>query len=250
MSKWCIQATWDDVPHLSQREKDELWSEIPPHQRDARARGIPVLGSGLIYPVPESTYVVEPFEIPYHWPKVYGMDVGWNRTATVWAAIDRESDVTYLYSEHYMGQAEPSIHADAIKARGWWIPGVIDPAANGRNQKDGDQLLVIYQQLGLEISKANNAVEAGIHEVFQRLSSGRIKVFRTMTNWLNEVRIYRRDEDGKVVKKNDHLMDATRYLMLSGLNLAVKEPMYDRDYYAGYSEYAHASSGRNAMTGY
>lgn len=246
MSKWCIQATWDDVPHLSKEQKEKLWAEIPPHQRDARAKGIPVLGSGVIYPVPESTYVVEPFEIPYHWPRVFGMDVGWNRTAVPWAAIDRESDTVYLYSEHYMGQAEPSIHADAIKARGFWIPGVIDPAANGRNQKDGDQLMLIYQQLGLDVTKANNAVEAGIHEMFQRLSSGRLKVFRTMVNWLNEVRIYRRDEDGKVVKQNDHLMDATRYLVMSGLGRAIKEPMFDQEY----DTYSSVAQQRSAITGY
>lgn len=248
MSKWCIQATWDDVPHLSQREKDELWNEIPPHQRDARARGIPVLGSGVIYPVPEGSYSVEPFEIPPHWPRVFGMDVGWNRTAAIWAAIDRESDTAYLYSEHYMGQAEPSIHADAIRARGAWIPGVIDPAANGRNQKDGDQLMVIYQGLGLQVSKANNAVEAGIHEVFQRLSSGRLKVFRTLTSWFSEVRIYRRDENGKVVKQNDHLMDATRYLVLSGLGQAIKEPIFSDDYI--YGSLSGPMTGRNAVTGY
>jgi hypothetical protein len=250
MSKWCIQATWDDVPHLSAREKEELWGEIPPHQRDARARGIPVLGSGVIYPVPEGAFVVEPFEIPHHWPRAFGMDVGWNRTASAWGALDRESDTLYLYSEHYQGQAEPSIHADAIKARGIWIPGVIDPASNQRNQKDGEQLLVVYQRMGLDLHKADNAVEAGIHTVFQRLASGRLKVFRTMTSWLGEIRIYRRDETGKVVKERDHLMDATRYLVMSGIRLARKEPIFDEesDLY-GYLA-ANGGSGRSAITGY
>ena len=85
-----VSCTWDDVPHLSREVKEELFASIPPHQRDARAKGVPALGSGSIYPVPESDVVVADFAIPAHWPRAYGMDVGWNRTAIVWAALDRE----------------------------------------------------------------------------------------------------------------------------------------------------------------
>src|SRR6516162_8297821 len=43
-------------------------------------------------------------------------------------ARDPASGMVYLYSEHYQGQGEPSSHAQAIRARGDWILGVIDPA--------------------------------------------------------------------------------------------------------------------------
>jgi hypothetical protein len=76
-------------PHLSAEQKAELWGSIPPYQRDARSKGIPQLGSGAIYPVPESEIVVDPFEIPLHWPRGYGLDVGWNRTAAIWGAPSR-----------------------------------------------------------------------------------------------------------------------------------------------------------------
>ena len=97
-------------------------------------RGIPSLGAGAIYPVPESEVVVQPFKVPHYWPICYALDVGWNRTAALWAAHDTETDTAYLVSEHYRAHAEPPIHAEAIKARGAWIPGVIDPAARGRSQ--------------------------------------------------------------------------------------------------------------------
>lgn len=224
-SKFVVMATWDDAPHLSEDVKKELWSSIPVFQRDARSKGVPQLGSGAIYPVPESDFVVDDFQIPDHWPRVYGMDVGWNRTAVPWGAIDRESDIIYLYSEHYRGQAEPSIHAEAIKARGSWIPGVIDPASRGRTQRDGHQLLQDYIDLGLDLDVAFNGVESGIYEVWQRLSTGRLKVFKSMSNWLSEYRLYRRDEKGAIVKSNDHLMDATRYLVMSGIERAKPKPV-------------------------
>ena len=101
-------------------------------------RGVPSLGSGAIYPVSESDITVAPFPIPHFWKLSYGLDVGWNRTAAIWAATDTETGVSYLVSEHYRAHAEPPIHAAAIKSRGSWIPGVVDPAARGRGQKDGE----------------------------------------------------------------------------------------------------------------
>jgi hypothetical protein len=207
MSRYVGTCTWDDVPHLSQQAKDELWASIPPFQRDARSKGVPQLGSGSIYPVGESDITCVPFDIPAHWKHVYAMDVGWNRTAVLWGALDSEADVLYLYSEHYRGQAEPAIHAQSIRARGAWIPGVIDPAARGRAQTDGQQLLVVYQELGLNLTIANNAVDAGIYQVWTRLSTGRLKVFSTLQSFFGEYRLYRRDEKGKIVKESDHLMD-------------------------------------------
>lgn len=222
--KFVVMATWDDAPHLGEDEKKELWNSIPPFQRDARSKGVPQLGSGAIYPVPESDFVVDDFKIPDHWLRAYGMDVGWNRTAVPWGAYDKDTDTLYLYSEHYRGQAEPSIHAEAIKARGAWIPGVIDPAARGRSQRDGHQLLQDYVDLGLDVEIAFNGVESGLYEVWQRLSTGRLKVFRSMSNWLYEFRLYRRDEKGHIVKENDHIMDATRYLVMSGIARAKLKP--------------------------
>lgn len=234
MSRYVGTCTWDDAAHLTEEAKRELWESIPPYQRDARSKGIPQLGSGAIYPVDERDITVQPFEIPAYWRRSYSMDVGWNRTACIWQAYDEEADTLYLYDEYYRGQAEPAIHAQAIKSRGEWIPGVIDPASRGRAQADGQQLLVTYQTLGLQVSIANNAVEAGLYEVWSRLSTGRLKVFSTLQSWFGEYRLYRRDENGKIVKENDHLMDTTRYLVMSGIALAAHMPVERfRDYVPG-----------------
>lgn len=224
MSRYCIQIGWNDVPHLSEIQKKEMLEALPPFQRDARSKGIPQLGAGAIYPLNESEFVEADFQIPEHWPRGFGLDCGWNRTACVWAALDRESDVLHIYSEYYRGQAEPSVHADAIKSRGLWIPGVIDPASRGRSQTDGVEMLQLYKDLGLDVETAVNAVESGIYAVWQRLSSGRLKVFRSCQNWLAEARLYRRDEKGRIVKEHDHLMDATRYFIMSGLSRVRHKP--------------------------
>lgn len=227
-SKYMVQAGWDDVPHIDDTTKRELLENTPVHLRDARSKGTPSLGAGAIYPIEQSEIIVDPFAIPAYFAKGYGMDVGWNRTAAAFGAWDRDNDVLYIYAEHYRGQAEPSIHADAIRARGDWLIGAIDPASRGRAQKDGEQLLGIYRELGLNLQLANNAVEAGILEVWQRFSSGRLKIFRSCQNVLNEHRLYRRDEKGRIVKEFDHLMDAIRYLVLAMANIMRTKPVIAR----------------------
>jgi hypothetical protein len=223
-SRYTVNAGWDDIPHLTEQTKRELLDSTEPYLQEARSKGVPSLGAGAVWPIPLDEVLVDPFEIPAHWARSYGLDVGWEKTAAVWGAIDRSVDVAYLYTEHYRGKAEPSIHASAIRARGNWIPGVIDPAARARGQRDGLQLMTDYLELGLHLTPAKNPRETGLHTVWERLSTGRLKVFRTMMNWQAEYRWYRRDEDGKIVKKNDHLMDAMRYWCVSGIAIAKVQP--------------------------
>lgn len=214
--KWFIQAGWKDVPHLDEAEKTALMATTPPYQIKARTEGEPTLGSGAIYPIAESDLLVPTRAIPDTWRRGYAFDFGWNRTAALWAAEDPGSGVLELYDEHYMGQGEPPSHAAAIRARGDWMTGVIDPAAVG-TLIDGRTYMDIYRDLGLQLAPAVNAVEAGLTEVWNRMVSGRLKVQSHLSNWRSEFRKYHRDEKGKIVKANDHLMDCTRYECVSGL---------------------------------
>lgn len=241
-SRYLVTAGWSNVPHLDEDTKRELLNSTPPHLRDARTKGIPSLGSGAIYPVAWEEVECKPFAIPAYWPKAYALDVGWNKTAALWGAKDPSDGVLYIYAEHYRGQELPPVHAEAIKVRGAWIKGAIDPAARGRAQRDGEQLMSQYVSLGLKLTPANNAVESGLYEIWKLLSIGRIRFFSTLQNTKAEYRMYRRDERGRVVKEFDHLMDAMRYLVMTWDQIAaVQAPERSRatvnaisDMYAGY----------------
>jgi hypothetical protein len=248
MTKWVCNLTWEDNPALTKEAKEELLASYLPYERDARTKGIPQLGSGAIYPICEEDIISPVFSIPDKWPRAYGMDVGWKKTAGIFGAYNPKEDCWYLYSEYYKGYAEPSIHADGIKARGFWLSGVIDPNSDRRSEAGGTELLTIYERLGLNLSKANNAVEPGLLEVYQRLSSGRLKIFPHLLNWLAEFRIYRKDKNGKIVKKNDHLMDATRYLIMSGQEVMDTPPPDDLEDLG--TIHRPAPSGRNPICGY
>ena len=183
------------------------------------------MGSGAIYPIAEDDIITPLMAIPQSWPRAYGMDVGWNRTAVIWGARNPGSGVITLYDEHYQAMGEAPTHALGIKARGAWIPGVIDPASRGRSQVDGRELLTMYRDLGLKLSLADNSVETGINETWTLMVSGLLKVMPNCGNWLNEFRRYHRDEKGHILKQDDHLMDACRYLVQSGRDKMIVKPM-------------------------
>lgn len=224
-SRVMISAGWDDVPHLDSEAKAELLEETPEWLREARSLGKPSMGAGAIYPIAEAKIRCDPFAIPAHWPRCYAMDVGWNWTVALWCAYDRDNAIKYLFGEYYGSKELPTVHASAIKARGDWIPGIIDPAANNSSQRDGEKLKEDYYHEGLILTNANNAVSAGLLQTYQDLYLGRTKVFSTLQNFFAEYRLYRRDEHGKIVKKKDHLMDCMRYITNSGSEVAKVKPV-------------------------
>lgn len=244
--KFVAQVSWEEVPHLDEQQKAEILASYSKHEREARSRGVPSLGAGAIYPYLEENFVVEPFELPVWWPRTYGLDVGWNKTAAIWIAQDPDSGIVYAYSEHYMSESPPAINASAIKGRGNWMIGVIDPASRGKSQVDGRNLFDLYEQEGLDLELADNAVESGIMQVGQMFETGRLKIFSTLLNTLNEMRVYRRDTNGQIIKKNDHLMDALRYAIVSGLDF-LQLPNSD-DFYTTSGSYD--TSQKDEFTGY
>jgi hypothetical protein len=233
-SRYIVQAGWSDVPHLDEKTKKELLDSTPEYLRDARSRGEPTMGSGVIYPIPISDIEVKPFAIPFGWKKAYALDVGWNRTACLWGAQNPVDGCIYLYSEHYKGQQLPVVHATAIKTRGEWIKGAIDPASAGSGQRDGKQLKEEYKSLGLKLVDANNELEAGLIAVWQALAIGQLKIFSTLQSLKGEYRVYQRDEHGKITAgQADHLMDCMRYLWRTWNIVATLPPLKGKEGGAG-----------------
>lgn len=227
-SKAVIQAGWDDAPWLEEDAKAKMLDDTAPHLRAARSKGIPAMGSGNVYPVPFEEISCSPFKIPDHYKRMYALDVGWNKTAALWAAIDPDSDTIYITDEHYMGECPPAVHTAAIRGRGAWIPGVIDPASRGRSQTDGQNLFQIYKDMGLHIYKAKNEVESGIAHTWALMSTGKLKIFSNLSHFPGEYLIYRRNDRGHVIKEKDHLMDCLRYIVNNQMRAQAKRSMLTR----------------------
>ncbi len=236
-SRWHAHITWEDAIHLPLEEKKRLLSGMSPHEIEARTKGIPWPGSGLVYPVPESMIICEPFEIPDYWPRVYAIDFGWNHPAFLFAAPDRDNDVIYFYAENSVPERTPDGHASALQSFGInWIPAVYDPAGKGSQQGDGKKPLNLYREAGFKnLYPANNSKEEGILRLLQRFQAGQAKIFTTCVKFRAEIRKYARDEDGIPNKKDDHLCDGARYIAMSGLQIAVSKNFISQQYRGMYA---------------
>lgn len=249
-------ATWDDARedvktvikkqpgHLNEEVMEQVLAAIPPHEREMRKFGRPSIGSGLVFPVNEEKVRCEPFTIPDHWPRIAGMDLGWDHpTALVWIAWDRDEDCIYVYDAYRQAKTTPAVHAEAINTRPRWIPIIWPHDGNRANGMGGPSLADQYRGLGLNMlpfhftnppvmgektGKGGNAIEPGIMEILQRMDSERLKVFSTLNDWWEEFRMYHRKE-GKIVPLNDDLMSATRYAVMSTRHAAACESEWGKE---------------------
>jgi phage terminase large subunit-like protein len=231
-----VSMTIDDVEHYSEDEKQKIIASYPAHELEARTKGIPVLGSGRIFPVAEADIVIEQREFPSHWPHIGGMDFGWDHPfAAVELVWDREGDVVYVSRTHRLREATPVLHAGAIRHWGnllWAWP------RDGRRETlegAGIALAAQYKAQGLDMlhehaqfEDGSVSVEAGIMDMLARMQTGRFKVFRHLNDWWEEFRLFHR-KDGRVVKEGDDLMAATRYAVMM-LRYARTETQY-RNFY-------------------
>jgi phage terminase large subunit-like protein len=206
-----IMATWDDAPHLTTEQKERLWESIPEYQREARSKGVPALGSGAIYPISDEDITVEDFPIPDHWPRIRGMDTGWNWTSACWIVYDPDTKTKYVYDSYKSNKTEMPVHAASINAKGKWIDGPCDYA--GTDQSDGKKILQGYQDLGVSAYGANKSGKnIDLHNNYNEMLTAQLKVFkRGGAGFLEEKRLYRRDIKGNIVKESDHIMDAFQY---------------------------------------
>jgi phage terminase large subunit-like protein len=217
--------TIDDVVHYTEDEKKKIIASYPPHELEARTKGIPVLGSGRIFPVPEDTIACDHREFSPHWPRIGGMDFGWDHPfAAVELVWDRDTDTVYVSRTHRLKEASPIIHAATLRAWGkelrWAWPRdgnreTLEGAGVALAKQYKDQGLNMLHEYAhyLEGETKSVSVEAGLMEMLQRMQSGRFKVFRHLNDWWEEFRLYHR-KDGKVVKEGDDLMAATRYAIM------------------------------------
>ena len=211
-----------DVGHYTKEQADVIVAGYPDHEREARAFGKPVLGSGAVFPVKESDIVVPAFNIPDTWPRICGMDIGWDHpTSAAWLTHDLDQDIVYLYDVYKRSKEVPAVHASAIKSRGAWIP-VAWPHDSLQTQKDtGRPMRDLYIDEGVNMlpekasfEDGSTGVEAGIQIMLNRMKKGQFKVFSHLEDWLSEFRIYHR-KDGAIVKLMDDAISASRYGVMS-----------------------------------
>ena len=238
---WYRNITWDDAPHLTEEMKARLRSAYPDHEIDARTKGLPMMGEGLIYPVGDEDLYWEPPDrgLPPWWARIVGLDFGWSHpTAAVWMAWDRDADVVYIYDCMRESFKEPVYHAAAIKSRGDWIPVAWPHDGLNASPTGGKPLMRQYlkhgvKMLGMSARYDNKTggrqdTEPMTQVMLERMKSGALKVARHLSPWFEEKRMYHR-RSGKIVRENDDLLSATHYgLMMLRCARTQRRPIMEK----------------------
>ncbi len=234
MSRHSTQMSLDDAEHYTDEDRAEIIASYLPHEREARARGIPQLGSGRVFPVPEELLKEEAFEMPGHWTQIGGMDFGWDHPyAAVKLVWDRDSDIVHIVQTYRVKNETPVIQAAHLRPWGKALNWAWPHDGLQHDKGSGDQLAEQYRKQGLKLlpDKATHAaggfgLEAGIMDMLERMQSGRFKVAAHLEDWWQEFRLYHR-KDGRIVKERDDLMSATRIALMM---LRFSEPKTTRDW--------------------
>ena len=211
-----------------------------------RSRGIPMMGSGLVFPIDLETIMIDAIAIPDYWARIAAIDFGWDHpTAVVWLAHDRDTDIVYVYDCYRASNVLPAVVAQAIKSRGDWIKVVWPHDGMRGDGRGGITTADQYRKMGVQMhyqqfcnppapdqeeGASGNSIEPGVQHMLERMMTGRLKVVRTLNDWFQEARMYHR-KDGKIVDSQDDLMSATRYAVQS-LRFATTQVEPHREEYA------------------
>jgi phage terminase large subunit-like protein len=219
-----VTMTIEDALHYTPEQRKAIIASYPAHERDARTKGIPMLGEGRVFPYPDSAILEDPLTyIPEHWVKLWGIDFG---IAHPFAAVlilwDKDNDVIHVHHAIKFSDGLPINHAAAMRPIGAAVPVAWPHDGNNREKGSGESLSKAYRKDPCNLlllpqhstfPEGGYSLEAGVMELQQRMTTGRLKVAAHLASWINEFQMYHR-KDGLIVAVNDDLLSATRQAMM------------------------------------
>lgn len=223
-------ATWNDAPHLSDDDKNRLAASYRVHERAARTEGVPMLGEGAVFPVPDEDIKVDPFRIPDHFARIKGCDFGIDHPAAgAEIAWDRDQDVIFVIDCYRKANEAAPYHAAWFNKSNSRVPVAWPHDGMNREKTGGRVLADAYRDHHVNmLSKSARygktpgdlsdkggpqPVEPIIDEIYERMITGRFKVFSSLGVWFEEKRSYHR-KDGRIVDKRDDVLKATFYAVM------------------------------------
>lgn len=235
-------ATWDDAPHLPEEERNRLASSYRAHEREARTKGVPMMGEGAVFPVSDDDIRVDAFEIPEHFALIKGCDFGIDHPgAGVSCAWDRDNDIFYVVDCYKKAGETAPYHAARLKKGNPLVPVAWPHDGMNREKSGGRTLAQAYREHGANMmgksarypktpkepeKGGSQPIEPIVDEMLERMMTGRFKVFSHLRDWFEEKQSYHR-KDGRIVAKRDDILKATMYALMMK-RYAISQVMLDR----------------------
>ena len=180
---------------------------------------------GLVYAFDPTVHVIPEFKIPIEWGRIASIDWGTrNPFCYLLAAHDPADDTIHVYRAIYHRERTITQHVDAMRE----ITDVWPEWIVADSEDRGSRLTMAREHdiPTLPTRKGKGSVRSGLNHVQERLepdASGRPHLFihdhPSMKPVIKEFLSYRwdtmnskRDQPDMPLKKDDHAMDAIRYL--------------------------------------
>jgi len=221
-SRTVVQFALDQATQYTPEERMQLASAYPEHEREARARGVPLLGEGRVFTADEAAIAYDAGGLSRHWRRIGGIDFGIGHpTAAVWMAHDPDTDCAYVFDAYRAADRTIEAHATVIRGRhGGEVPFAWPKDGAKRSELSGAPIAEEYRKRGLAMlaehathEEGGDSLGTGILLMQERLVQGRLRVARHLTDWFEEYRLYHR-KGGLVVAERDDLLSATRYALM------------------------------------
>lgn len=183
--------------------------------------------SGAVWPeFEESRHIVEPRVLPEICEEMACIDTAMSgTTAALHAKIDTDG-ILWIVDEFYEQDKRVSEVCERVIPWGvgdWYI----DPASKIKTQNKLGQLYGLYDEYveyGIMATPAENDVMGGINRVAEYFKLGKIRIFSTCKNLIEELKLYHWAEAREGVggelkpqpyKSKDHACDCLRYIVMS-----------------------------------
>lgn len=238
--KFLVCMSIFEAGHMDKEKLDAVkkrYQSLNQSEREARMKGVPTAGTGLVFPYNDEDIMgVPPEKIPYDWLYLNAFDFGRGEhpNALLFSVINPHTNTIYIYDGLKTTHKSVAELASVAKKRSkyLWVPyayphdlmkdsGTTAPVGKEDKTSEGYTYKKMYEDEGLimtpEFAKTADGsmrVEVGLTFVRQMIEEGRLKVAPHLLEWFKERQTYRYGDDLKPVKENDHFMDCTRYLCI------------------------------------
>ena len=219
-----VRMTIDDAQHFSPERREQMKRGCLPWLYKPRILGEPSAGELAVFPVDLETLKRQyPMlqDMPPEYFYLWGIDPGIGHPfAAVLIAYDRDRDIIHILKVIRVKDQTPLQHSYAMKqvAENVRVSWPKDAGARHPGATDLTSYIKLYKQMGLDMlpdwatnEDGSVGLEAGIIDIYQRMTTGRLFVNKDLTEWFEEARDYHRDDNGNIVPIDDDIMSAMRY---------------------------------------
>ena len=224
-----IPARLTDNPFLMESgEYEAMLLSLPEVERRRLLEGDWDVADGAAFSeFDRSVHVVEPFEVPYNWPRLRAADYGYSSPSCVlWGAVDWDGNIFVyreLYDKGYTGETLARI-INALEENDPLMQISVLDGACWSKHGTGPSIAESMIRNGVRWIPADKNRIPGKIELHRRLAidertdEPKLKIFSTCTNLIRTlptIPLSKTNSEDVDTKSDDHAYDALRYMCMT-----------------------------------